>query len=107
MPAKSKCSDNVGDRVKAGDVLLEMWIPDWVEELAQKSAAAKRAEVQIRVVESALRAADAKVETARARILSGPRAGPKTGPGQLHPLGFRVQAARDAGQTASPGRPGS
>ena len=65
-----KYNYNIGDRVKAGDVLLEMWIPDFVEQLAQKSAAVKRAEVQIRVTESALRAADAKVETARARILS-------------------------------------
>ena len=47
-----------------------MWIPDWVEQLAQKSAAVKRAEVQIRVVPRALRAADAKVETAGPRVLS-------------------------------------
>ena len=65
-----KYNYNIGDRVKAGDVLLEMWIPDFVEQLAQKSAAVKRAEVQIRVTESALRAAEAKVETARARVLS-------------------------------------
>ena len=61
---------NIGDRVKAGDVLLDMWVPDLVEQVAQKNAAVKRAEVQIRVVQSALRAAEAKVETARARILS-------------------------------------
>jgi multidrug efflux pump subunit AcrA (membrane-fusion protein) len=65
-----KYNFNIGDQVKAGDVLLEMWIPDVVEELSQQAAAVKRAEVQIRVVESALRAADAKVETARARVLS-------------------------------------
>ena len=61
---------NIGDRVKAGDVLIEMWIPDFVEQHGQKSAAVKRAEVQIRVTDSALRAAEAKLETARARILS-------------------------------------
>ena len=65
-----KYNYNIGDRVKRGDVLLEMWIPDFVEQLAQKSSAVKRAEVQIRVTQSALRAADAKVETARARVLS-------------------------------------
>jgi multidrug efflux pump subunit AcrA (membrane-fusion protein) len=65
-----KYNFNIGDRVKPGDVLLEMWIPDLVEALAQKTAAVKRAEVQILVVESALRAAEAKVETARARVLS-------------------------------------
>jgi HlyD family secretion protein len=61
---------NIGDRVKAGDVLLDMWIPDVVEELGQKTASVKRAEVQIRVAESAFRAAEAKLETAKARVLS-------------------------------------
>ena len=61
---------NIGDRVKAGDVLVDMWIPDIVEQHGQQSAAVKRAEVQIRVTESALRAADAKLETTKARIVS-------------------------------------
>jgi multidrug efflux pump subunit AcrA (membrane-fusion protein) len=61
---------NIGDRVKAGDVLLEMWIPDLVEQVAQKSAAVKRYEVQIRVTESSARAAEAKLETAKARVTS-------------------------------------
>ena len=61
---------NIGDRVKAGDVLLDMWIPDLVEQLAQKTAAAKRAEVQIRVADSAARAAVSRLENAEARIAS-------------------------------------
>jgi RND family efflux transporter MFP subunit len=61
---------NIGDRVKAGDVLIDMWIPDYVEQLAQKSAAVKTAEVEVQVSEAALRAAEAKVETAKARIAS-------------------------------------
>jgi RND family efflux transporter MFP subunit len=61
---------NIGDRVHAGDVLIDMWIPDFVEQHGQKSAAVTRAEVQIRVTESALRAAEAKLETAKARITS-------------------------------------
>jgi HlyD family secretion protein len=65
-----KYNYNIGDRVNPGDVLLEMWIPDLVEQLGQKTAAVKRAEVQIRVTERSLEAAEAKVETARARILS-------------------------------------
>ncbi len=48
----AKYNFNIGDRVKAGDVLLEMWIPDLVEQLGQKSAAVKRAQVQIRVVQA-------------------------------------------------------
>jgi HlyD family secretion protein len=65
-----KYNYNIGDRVKAGDVLVDMWIPDVVQELAQRSAAVKRAGVQIRVAESNLRAAEATVETGRARVLS-------------------------------------
>jgi multidrug resistance efflux pump len=61
---------NIGDRVKAGEVLLDMWIPDYVEQLDQKTASVKRAEVQIRVTESALRAAEARLETAVARVAS-------------------------------------
>ena len=65
-----KYNYNIGDRVKAGDVLVDMWIPDVVQELAQRSAAVKRADVQIRVADSNLRAAEATVETGRARVLS-------------------------------------
>jgi HlyD family secretion protein len=61
---------NIGDRVKAGDVLLEMWIPDYVEQHGQRSAEVKRADVQIRVTDSALRSAEAKLETTLARIVS-------------------------------------
>jgi multidrug efflux pump subunit AcrA (membrane-fusion protein) len=61
---------NIGDRVKAGDILLDMWIPDLVEQLSQKTAEVKKAEVQIRVTESAARAAEAKLETAKARVVS-------------------------------------
>jgi RND family efflux transporter MFP subunit len=61
---------NIGDRVKKGDVLIEMWIPDYTEQHSQKSAEVDRADVQIRVAESARRAAEAKLETAEARILS-------------------------------------
>ena len=100
-----KYNYNIGDRVKRGDVLLEMWIPDFVEQLAQKAAAVKRAEVQIRVTQSALRSAEAKVETARATVLSAERRR-QAGPSELHPMGLGVQAARDAGQEGSPGRPG-
>ncbi len=61
---------NIGDHVKEGDVLLDMWTPDLVQELVQKSATTKRAEVQIKVSQSALESAEAKVITAGARVLS-------------------------------------
>ncbi|MHC5544813.1 efflux RND transporter periplasmic adaptor subunit, partial [Singulisphaera rosea] len=59
---------NIGDRVKADDVLLDMWIPDIDEQLNQKTAAQKRAEIQIRVAESMLKAAESRLETAEAKI---------------------------------------
>ena len=65
-----KYRSNIGDRVKAGDILVDMWIPDIVEQHAQKQAAVKRADVQIRVAESAQRTAEAKLETSVARITS-------------------------------------
>ena len=51
---------NIGDRVKKDDVLLEMWVPDLVETHAQKSATVKRADVQIQVTQSMLKADEAR-----------------------------------------------
>src|SRR5581483_2256997 len=56
-----KYRHNIGDRVKAGDILIDMWIPDLVEEHAEKVAATMRAEVQIDVAKSVLRAAESKL----------------------------------------------
>ncbi len=67
---------NIGDRVKRGDVLIDMWVPDLVEAHQQKIAATHRAEVQIEVTKSALEAAEARVKTTEARIVSA-RAGVK------------------------------
>ena len=96
---------NIGDRVKAGDVLLDMWIPDLVEQHAQKSAAVKRAEVQIRVTAEcpAGRRGEARDGQGPDRLGRGRR---QAGPGQLHPLGVGVQAARDARHPARPRRAG-
>ncbi len=61
---------NIGDHVKEGDTLIDMWIPDLVQTQAQKLAAVHRAEVQIDVTQSVLRAAEAKLRTTEARIVS-------------------------------------
>ncbi len=65
-----KYNYNIGDRVKKGDVLIEMWIPDFVEQHSEKVAEVKKSEVMIRVAQSSLQAAEAKVRTAKARIAS-------------------------------------
>ncbi len=59
---------NIGDRVKKGDVLLDMWIPDLVETSSQKTAAAKRAEVMIDVARSMLKSNEARVEMSLAAV---------------------------------------
>ncbi|MDR3638912.1 MAG: efflux RND transporter periplasmic adaptor subunit [Isosphaeraceae bacterium] len=71
-----KYQRNIGDRVKAGDVLLDMWIPDLVETHRQRAAAVHKAKVQIEVAEAALRAAESMLRTTEARISSA-RAGVK------------------------------
>ena len=67
---------DIGARVKKGDVLIDMWIPDFVQTHSQKAAFVHRAEVQIDVAQSARRAAESKLLTAEARIVSA-RAGVK------------------------------
>jgi RND family efflux transporter MFP subunit len=67
---------NIGDRVKAGEVLIDMWVPDYVEAHQQKAAAVRRAEVQIEVAKSALKSAEERLRTTEARIVSA-RAGVK------------------------------
>src|SRR5208337_4879316 len=67
---------NIGDRVKQGDTLIDMWIPDLVQTHQQKVATVHRAEVQIDVTQSVLRAAESNLLTAEARIVSA-RAGVK------------------------------
>src|SRR5262249_18914305 len=63
-----KYNYNIGDRVKQGDVLIDMWIPDIVQQHQQTSAQVRQADVQISVMQKALRAAEARLETAVARI---------------------------------------
>jgi HlyD family secretion protein len=61
---------DIGKRVNQGDILLDMWIPDYDEALKQKAAATHRADVQIRVAKATLLAAESTVETAKARLAS-------------------------------------
>ncbi len=67
---------DIGDRVKQGDVLIDMWIPDLVQIHQQRVATVHRAEVQIEVTQSALKAAESNLLTAEARIVYA-RAGVK------------------------------
>jgi HlyD family secretion protein len=61
---------DIGARLKKGDVLIEMWIPDYVKQHSQTEADVKRAEVQVKVTESSLRAAKSRLDTMIARVVS-------------------------------------
>ena len=96
---------NIGDRVKAGDVLLDMWIPDLVEQHRPEvgGGEAGRGPDPRGRERAAGRRGEARDGQGPHRLGRGRR---QAGPGQLHPLGVGVQAARDAGQPARPRRPG-
>ena len=101
-----KYNFNIGDRVKTGDVLVEMWIPDYVEQLSQKSAtveACRSSDQGGRKCASGRRSQSRNGQGSRAS-----RPTPEsTCSGELRSLGLGVQAARDAGATARPRRSGS
>ena len=97
---------NIGDRVKTGDVLIDMWIPDYVEQHAEKSAAVKMAEVQIRVADSLASGGRGQGGNGQGENRVGPGRR-QAGPGQLHTVGVGVQTAGDARHAARARRAGS
>lgn len=56
-----KWNADIGDRVRKGDVLAELWVPELMAELRQKEA-------QVRQAEKALAMADAQIATAKAQV---------------------------------------
>lgn len=59
---------DIGDSVKQGQVLAELWVPEMVQELKQKEALVKQANADVAQAEAAVNAATAAVSTARAKI---------------------------------------
>src|SRR5262245_23594123 len=59
---------DIGDRVKKGAVLAELWVPEMEEELKQKEALVAVARAEIDQAQAALAAAEANVQSARAKI---------------------------------------
>jgi RND family efflux transporter MFP subunit len=56
-----------GDRVKKGDVLAVLWIPELEKEYEQEKAVATRAEADVRLAEEAVRAAEAESRRSRSQ----------------------------------------
>jgi HlyD family secretion protein len=63
-----KWNVDIGDRVKKGDVLAQLWVPDLVAELNQKKVEVQQAQKALTVAESHLAAMAAAVAEARAGL---------------------------------------
>jgi RND family efflux transporter MFP subunit len=61
-------SVNIGDHVKKGQTLAELWVPETEAELKQKHAAAAFAEAKTLQAEAAVKLAHASVESATAKL---------------------------------------
>ncbi len=59
---------DIGDRVEAGQLLADLFLPELKDELRQKQAALVQAEAEIELAAAAVRAAEAAVTTAQANI---------------------------------------
>jgi RND family efflux transporter MFP subunit len=59
---------DIGDRVEAGQLLVDLFLPELKEELRQKEAARVQAQAEIEFAAAAVRAAEAALATAQANI---------------------------------------
>jgi RND family efflux transporter MFP subunit len=59
---------DIGDRVEAGQLLADLFLPELKDEFHQKEAALVQAEAEIDLAAAMVRAADAAVATARANV---------------------------------------
>ena len=59
---------DIGDRVEANQLLVELFLPELKDELRQKEAAVVQAQAEIELAAAAVRAAEAAVATAQANV---------------------------------------
>ncbi len=59
---------DIGDRVKKGAVLAELWVPEMVEEVTRKRALVEQAKAEIEQAKKSASAAAANVESASAKV---------------------------------------
>ncbi len=59
---------DIGDRVEADQLLVELFLPELKDELRQKEAAVVQAQAEIELATAAIRAAEAAVATAQANV---------------------------------------
>jgi HlyD family secretion protein len=58
---------DIGDHVKQGDILAELWIPELEQDQRQKAALVQQSRAELRQIEAAQTAAEAMVEAAQAQ----------------------------------------
>ncbi len=63
-----KVNVEIGSRVRKGDVLAELWVPEMVQDLRQREALISQAQAEVEQSEMTLKAADAYVRSAVARV---------------------------------------
>src|SRR5262249_34939217 len=59
---------DIGDRVKKGDLLAELWVPEMEEELKQKAALVEQTQAETELAGKAFEAAKASFETAKSMV---------------------------------------
>ena len=64
----SKLNVDIGDRVKKGDIVAELWIPETLDELKQKEASVAQAAAEVTQSQKLLKVAEASVARAQANL---------------------------------------
>ncbi len=98
---------DIGDRVKKGDALANLFVPELVEDHGTKKATVVLDQERITLAKMVVEVAQADVEAAEAQARGGP-GGTRRLPGRGRALGLGDQAARQraqAGRGQSPGCP--
>jgi HlyD family secretion protein len=63
-----KVNVEIGARVRKGDILAELWVPEMDEELRQKEALIAQARIEVKQAEKALRVTTAGLQTAQSLV---------------------------------------
>lgn len=59
---------DIGDSVKKGQKLIQLWIPEMQDEQEQKEALVAQAEAEVQQAEAAVQASEARINTGKARV---------------------------------------
>ena len=103
-----KWNVDIGDKVKKGDTLATLFVPELVEDFGTKNATVELDKQRIELAQKLVTVADADVKAARARPRGG-QGDPGQIPGRGRPLGLGGQTAQEGdreGRRRPPDPPG-